>query len=231
MKSLDEIPGHAEMTAFNRSNSGVHLFRAYLARRAADEKINKERMDELESRLKSGSIAVDEFADLIAERLRLHILEALDPIIEDVLYACDEPVSDSAKLKDLRHALKITDGLAKDDIERAERTQRVVSAWWEVLYEMAETGYRSERENAELVASKTGIGWRQAINIFNSHLKQDGYQNLQQIMERHYNETVCRAKLITNRTNRARIAALEKATKKKTERPKQRKRFTFGKGV
>lgn len=176
MNSLDEIAGHAALTQYRTHGSGLDLFRAYIGRRNADKQRNEERRLELEARLPGPGlgIPIPEFEDITTDLLRLRILNELDPVIEDILYAIENPVSADGMLADFRKALRIDDGRALNDIETKRRKQLVISLWWRAYEAMPRTGWRSQRAVADSVATESGVSTRTAINHWNAFLK-DGY--------------------------------------------------------
>lgn len=217
MKPLHEIPGHKELGQYIVSNSGIHLFKAYIERRNADKAGEDKRTKELRDRLgeigAQNGMPTGAFEEVITELLRIQILDALDTIIEDILYFCEHPVDCNDKLADIRRALRINDGRALNDIETAAKKTEVISAWWGIVGEMTNTGWRSQNTNARLVASKTGIGYRRAIDLWLEHLKSEPW------MKRHLSEIEWPSK---------RPGKASKPARKPS--PIKRKKLDFGKG-
>lgn len=92
--------GHMDMGRYRKTGSGLHLFRAYIKRREADEQIVEARREKLTSKLQGNLSswkpsdgyealtawqANDGYISELGELLMLDILDSLDPIIEELL--------------------------------------------------------------------------------------------------------------------------------------------------
>lgn len=172
--------GSVALTKYRAHGGGVELFRAYAERRAADYQRNKEAEKRINDRLsnfgKTG-IPIREFEELCTERLRLQILEELDPIVGDILAFCESETEGDQQLRVLREALRIDRGHSPYDSALAEKRWEIEQRWIGAYLSMQDSlTYRSENDIAKEIANLAGVSQRTAINYWSDKKNREPWQ-------------------------------------------------------
>lgn len=159
--------GHVDLNRYREHGSGVHLFRAYINRRAADEQKNGTRETAIKSKL-AGWKVEDGYTEDMAESVMLEILKELDPIIRDLLKFCEDPNSADDTLPKLRGVLRIGKGLSPYDVDLDRKEKHGVYLWYRtyVAMENGEIPFKSMSATAKDIAKELEVSVRTAFNYW-----------------------------------------------------------------
>jgi hypothetical protein len=209
--------GYRDLERYKENNgSGVHLFRAYLNRRKADRQQDETRKRSLEAKREEAKRGrTRRFTeDEAVELLRLDILDALDPVIDDLLMVCKvceegKPNSNEI-LTELRSALRIGRGRSPCDAAQDTTRRKAIYLWWQA-FTASTTVSRSRSVTAAAIAKELNISKRTALN----YLEQGQREN--PVLRRIVGETATRAGKVAD-------------VKSPKSRTGPRRGFTYGKG-
>lgn len=152
----------------------------------------------------------------------LNILDALDPIVRDIVKFCDSVGPTDDQLVNIRSALRIGKGKAPHDAD-LQRKKWIVVAHWIDAYNKMEAGspHQSETQLKKDIATLAGVSQTTALN----HWKEFKLKNPQQ--ERWAKHISDRGKIASG----AKQYINQQRATVSVSGPVRRAPFQFGKGV